>query len=75
MANPFTTIRRVYELLGLELTATAEGRMRAYLEQNPQDKYGGHKYTFSETGLDEGPLRAKARRYQEYFDVPSEALG
>jgi hypothetical protein len=75
MANPFTTIRRVYELLGLEPTATAEGRMRAYLEQNPQDKYGGHKYTFSETGLDEGPLRAKARRYQEYFDVPSEALG
>jgi hypothetical protein len=75
MADPFTTIRRVYELLGLELTAEAEHRMREYLAQNPQDKYGGHKYTFSETELDEGALREKARRYQEYFAVPSEALG
>ena len=75
MTDPFATIRRVYELLGLELNAEAEDRMRGYLSQNPQDKYGGHKYTFSETELDAGPLREKARRYQEYFAVPSEALG
>jgi hypothetical protein len=31
-------------------------------------------YTFAETGLDAGELRERARRYQEYFDVPSEPL-
>jgi hypothetical protein len=74
MADPFTTIRKVYERLGLELDDVAEERMRAFLAANPQDKYGGHRYTFAETGLDEGALRERVRRYQEYFDVPSEPL-
>jgi uncharacterized protein (DUF2237 family) len=74
MADPFTTIRKVYERLGLELDDVAEERMRVFLAANPQDKYGGHRYTFAETGLDEGALRERVRRYQEYFDVPSEPL-
>jgi hypothetical protein len=75
MADPFTTIRTVYERLGLELESGAEQRMRGFLAANPQDKHGKHAYTFRETGLDEGALRERARRYQEYFDVPSEQLG
>jgi len=75
MADPFTTIRTVYERLGYELLPDAEARMRAFLAANPQDKFGKHAYTFAETGLDEGELRERARRYQEYFDVPSEPLG
>ena len=46
----------------------------AFLAANPQDKFGKHAYTFAETALDEGELRERARRYQEYFDVPSERL-
>ena len=75
MADPFATIHAIYERLGLELTPEAEQRMRAFLAANPADKYGKHTYTFSETGLDEGALRERARRYQDYFDVPSEQLG
>jgi len=75
MADPFTTIRTIYERLGLQLESGAEQRMRAFLAANPQDKHGKHTYTFRETGLDEGALRERARRYQEYFDVPSEQLG
>ena len=75
MADPFTTIHTIYERLGLELESGAEQRMRAFLAANPQDKHGKHTYTFRETGLDEGALRERARRYQEYFDVPSEQLG
>lgn len=72
MADPFVTIRRIYERLGLELSADAEARMRAFLAANPQDKHGGHRYTFADTGLDAGAVRERARRYQTYFDVPSE---
>ena len=64
----------MYERLGLELDDVAEEHMRVFLAANPQDKHGGHRYTFAETGLDEGALRERVRRYQEYFDVPSEPL-
>jgi hypothetical protein len=74
MADPFATIGRVYERLGLELTPDAEARMRAFLAQNPRDKFGNHVYTWADTNLDEGEWRARAQRYQEYFDVPSEVL-
>jgi hypothetical protein len=74
MADPFATIREVYERLGLELTREAEARMRAFWAANPVDKHGRHRYRFADTGLDAGELRERARRYQSYFDVPSEAL-
>ena len=73
MADPFVTIRRIYERLGLALSNEAEARMRAFLAANPQDKHGGHRYAFADTGLDAGALRERARRYQTYFDVPSES--
>ncbi|MDP9335057.1 MAG: sulfotransferase [Actinomycetota bacterium] len=75
MADPFTTIRTIYERLGLQLESGAEQRMRAFLAANPRDKHGKHTYAFRETGLDERALRERARRYQKYFDVPSEQLG
>ena len=75
MADPFGTVRGIYDRFGLEFTTDTEARMRAFLVQNPQDKHGGHRYTFAATGLEEGELRERARRYQEYFDVPSESLG
>ena len=75
MADPFATIHEIYEKLGLELAPEAEQRMREFFAANPRDKHGTHTYTFAETGLDEGEWRERARRYQEYFDVPSESLG
>ena len=74
MADPFSTIHRVYERLGLELSAGSEARMREFLARNPSDRHGTHTYSMADTGLDAGELRERARRYQEYFDVPSEAL-
>ena len=74
MADPFATIRTVYERLGLALDPGAEARMRAFLAANPQDRFGGHRYTFADTQLDEATLRERTRRYQEYFDVRSEPL-
>jgi hypothetical protein len=72
MADPFATIHRVYDRLGLELGRESEARMREFLARNPSDAYGTHRYSFADTGLDAGELRERARRYQEYFDVPSE---
>ena len=73
VADPFVTIRGIYERLGVALTPEAEQRMRSFLAANPGNG-GGHRYRFADTGLDAGALRERARAYQEYFDVP-EAVG
>jgi hypothetical protein len=75
MADPFATIGAVYDRLGLELTASTEARMRAFLAANSQERHGAHRYAWVDTGLDEGEWRERARRYQEHFDVPTEPLG
>jgi hypothetical protein len=72
MADPFATIRTIYERLGLELTPQAEARMRAFHAAHPQDEHGRHRYRFEDTGLDAGEWRERTRRYQRYFDVTSE---
>jgi hypothetical protein len=74
MADPFATIREIYERLGLELSSESEQRMRAFLADNTTEKHGGHHYTWTDTELDLGEWRERARRYQEYFDVPTENL-
>ncbi|MBY0279209.1 sulfotransferase [Candidatus Binatia bacterium] len=72
LADPLRTVRGIYERLGLELSADAEARMRAFVTANPQGKHGLHHYDFADTGLDAGYWRERARRYQQYFDVASE---
>ncbi|HME72362.1 MAG TPA: sulfotransferase [Myxococcota bacterium] len=72
LADPFACVREIYARLGLELTREVEARMRAFLAENPQDKHGGHRYSLADTGLDAEKLRERARRYQNYFAVPSE---
>jgi hypothetical protein len=72
LSDPLGSVRAIYARLGLDLAPPAEARMRAFLGENPQDKHGVHRYSLAETGLDAGDLRERARRYQEYFAVPSE---
>ncbi len=74
MADPFRTIRSIYDRIGADLTPDAEARMRGFLAENRADKHGAHEYSFADTGLDAGAVREGARRYTEYFDVPSEPL-
>lgn len=74
MIDPFGTIGQIYDALGLELTNATERRMRDYLAVNPKGAHGVHSYTWEATGLDQPEMRERARRYQEYFEVPNEPL-
>jgi hypothetical protein len=74
MGNEIETIRRVYERLGIELSAEAESRMRRYLAANPKDKHGGHRYEFGTAGLDPAAERRRFARYVERFAIPSEPI-
>ena len=73
--DPIAAVAGVYDALGIELSAEAESRMRAFLDAHPGDPDNALKrYTFSATGLDAAPLRERVSEYQEYFGVPSETL-
>jgi hypothetical protein len=74
LRDPMTVVRTIYDRLGIELSDAAEKAMRAFLAANPQEKHGGHSYSFADTGLDAGLLRERTRAYTEFFDVPEEAL-
>jgi hypothetical protein len=74
VADPFGVVRRVYDTFGFDLTDDGDARMRAFYADHPHEGPGVHTYSFADTGLDEGELRDRARRYQDYFDVPSERL-
>lgn len=68
-------IGTIYDQLGWNLSAEAEERMRAFLAAHPGDQGGSLKrYSFADTGLDEGEFRERVKAYQDYFDVESEPL-
>ena len=74
LREPMAVVRAIYERLDIELSDAAEKAMQAFLAANPQEKHGGHNYSFTDTGLDAGHLRERTRAYQEFFDIPEEAL-
>lgn len=73
MADPFATIRTIYDGLGRELKPATEQLMRKYLAEHPGDG-GGGRYTWADTGLDAGEVRERFRDYQDRFNVPSDRL-
>ncbi len=69
MQDPFGTTRRIYEHFGLELTRAVEQGVRDYLDANPRDKHGSHRYTLEEFGLDRDEVDAASAEYRERFGV------
>jgi Sulfotransferase family len=58
MADPVGVAARLFEWLGMDLTADTEARMRAWLAENPQGKHGEHSYDPSQLGVTDDAVRA-----------------
>ena len=74
MTDPFAAIHELYDRLDVVLTPEAEAGMRSFLAENPADKHGAHRYTFSATGLDPTLMRTRTARYEQYFGVQQEPV-
>jgi len=68
------TVRRAYQHFDLDLSDVAANAMQAFLDDNPADKHGKHLYRFADAAMEERSLRERFRRYQRYFDIPSESI-
>lgn len=51
-ADPIAMVKRIYACFDLEVTPVFEQRMKAYLQNNRQGKYGRHRYSLEEYGID-----------------------
>ena len=65
-------VRRIYAHFEMPLRPEAEARMRRFLDENPRDKHGTHRYSLAFAGLDEASLRPRFADYQRRFEVASE---
>ncbi len=72
MRDPVATMRSLYAGLGDPFTAEAEAAMRAWLADNPQQKFGKHEYRLAEFGLTPEALRPRFERYLSRYHVEAE---
>ena len=71
-ADPVRTLRRVYDGLGIEWTASAERAVLAWQERNRPGAHGTHRYTAEQFGLSQVQLRSDYDFYIRHFDVAIE---
>ena len=73
MADPLGTMRKLYAALGQQMTPQVEARMGAYLEANPQGRFGAHEYSLDEWGLSTAGLRPYFAEYLKAHPVAAAA--
>jgi hypothetical protein len=66
-SEPIATVKSVYQKFGLEYTEEFEQRMKVYLANNKQGKYGRHKYSLEEYELKAESIYQEYRNYMEHF--------
>jgi hypothetical protein len=64
-SDPIAMVKRIYEKFGLIYTEEFEQRIKVYLKNNKQGKYGRHKYSLEEYGF---TAEGVYREYQDYMD-------
>jgi hypothetical protein len=74
-ADPIAAIKRMYAHFGLDFTADAEQRMRAWHAANPQGKHGGHHYAAADFGLSNEAIAERFAPYMQRFQVVKESAG
>jgi sulfotransferase family protein len=67
--NPLGVVRQIYARLGEQLSPEAEAKMERFLAANPQGKWGRHKYSLADFGLQREALDEQFRFYTERYDM------
>jgi hypothetical protein len=72
LRDPLPTMRTLYRALGDAFTPAAETGMRAWLADNPPDKFGKHEYKLAQFGLTPEKVRGMFERYLSSYEVEPE---
>jgi len=72
MRRPIDALRKLYAALGDEFTSEAEASIQAWLDDNPQGKFGRHEYKLAEYGLTPDQVRGMFERYLSRYEIEAE---
>jgi hypothetical protein len=67
-SDPIAMVKRIYHKFDLKYTKEFEERMKVYLENNKQGKYGRHKYSLEEYGFKKEGIYQEYKDYMEQYD-------
>jgi hypothetical protein len=67
MADPLTTVERIYEASGLAVSDEHASRIRDWLANHHQTKHGVHKHSPEEFGMNADEINAQFAGYLERF--------
>ena len=72
MADPLQAMERLYKAFGRELTGHTADRIRRFLAESPQHKFGVHRYGPEDFGLSTARLREHFQNYCDAYDLAPE---
>jgi hypothetical protein len=72
LRDPVATLRAAYAAMERDFTPAHAERVRTYLADKPQGKFGKHRYSPEEWGFETSALRKRLAPYIEYFGVALE---
>lgn len=67
VSDPVGTVRGIYAHFGLPWTDAYATELERYIERNPKNKHGKHRYAASDYGLTEPEIAARVQPYIEHF--------
>ncbi len=70
--DPVAAIRKIYDRAGLAWPRGHADRITAYLRDKPKGKFGRHRYSLEEYGLDRPAVDAAYAEYVDYYGIRSE---
>ena len=69
VADPIGTVRGIYAHFGLPWTDAYASKLREFVQKNPKDKRGKHRYAASDYGLIEGEISERLGFYSEHLNL------
>jgi hypothetical protein len=69
VAAPMDTVERLYDFLGWSLSSEARESMQRFLNANPKNKHGAHRYSLADFGLDPALEARRFTGYCERFEI------
>lgn len=70
--DPIGMVKRLYSQFGLKYSQEFEDRMKVYLDNNKQGKYGRHRYTNEEYGINPYVLYEHNQSYFDHYGFKAE---
>jgi sulfotransferase family protein len=72
MRDPVAAMEQLYDGIGRPFQSVHADKIRDYLAHKPKGKFGAHKYSAEDWGLDPARIRRELAPYIEYYRVPHE---